>query len=275
MHKINLIAEIGINHNGDLNVARKLINVAALAGFDYVKFQKRNPDICVPEDQKNKIKILEDGTEVTYLEYKHRIEFTCEEYDKIDDYCSEAGIKWFPSVWDIDSADEMRFFTNMVKIPSALITDLKLLECCRAFYPKILISTGMSTEEEIEQAIKVGNPDVIMHCNSSYPTDVNELNFGYIKWLQEKYPTKQIGFSSHEFGLATTFAAAGAGVTWIEKHITLNRSMWGSDQSSSVEPVGLFKLVKGIRDIEKALNSGYEERKVFNSEIEKRKVLRK
>tara|TARA_R110001583_G_scaffold1210_8_gene10141 strand:- start:4925 stop:5743 length:819 start_codon:yes stop_codon:yes gene_type:complete len=268
---IQIIAEIGINHNGDLNNCKKIIDSAVLAGCDYVKFQKRNPDICVPKEQRNKLKITPWG-EMTYLEYKHKIEFGREEYDEIDRYCKQKGIQWFASVWDKDSIDFISQYVSLAKIPSALITDKQLCEYAREKFRYLIISTGMSTESEIEECVQYCNPDVIMHTNSTYPSPINELNLEYITWLKTKYK-KDVGYSGHEYGLSTTFATIPLGVTWIERHITLDRTSWGSDQIASVEPAGLFKLVKGIRDIEKAMG-GNNERQLFPSELLKRKSLR-
>ena len=248
--KVKIIAEIGINHNGSLSLCKKIIDSAVLAGCDYVKFQKRNPDICVPEEQKSKLKSTPWG-DMTYLDYKHKIEFSKKEYDEIDRYCKEKGIGWFASVWDSDSVNFMSQYTDITKIPSALITHKEFPQYARENFSKLIISTGMSTEEEIEQCIKQCNPDVIMHTNSTYPSPINELNLEYIHWLK-KYG-KEVGYRGHEYGLVTTFATIPMGVTWVERHITLDRTMWGSDQIASVEPSGLFKLVKGIRDIESAL----------------------
>lgn len=269
-----IIAEIGINHNGDLNICKQLIDAAVLAGCDYVKFQKRNPDICVPEDQKHKMKSTPWG-EMTYLEYKHRIEFGKEEYDVIDAYCAEKGIGWFASVWDKDSVDFMCQYTTVAKIPSALITNKGLCEYARSRFLTLMISTGMSTEEEIQLAVLYSQPDVIMHTNSTYPSPIKELNLNYITHLKNKYEEAEIGYSGHEYGLTTTFATIPLGVEWIERHITLDRTMWGSDQLASIEPGGLIKLVKGIRDIELALGPDMpQDRILFPSELSKRKTLR-
>jgi len=279
--KTKIIGEIGINHNGSLEMTKKLIDVAVIAKCDYVKFQKRNPDVCVPKDEKNKIKSTPWG-EMTYLEYKHKIEFGKEEYDEIDRYCREKKIGWFASVWDLGSVDFMSQYTTkfndeekiMMKIPSALITNDELIKYAKEKSDYLMISTGMSTEEEIVKCINICEPDLIFHTNSTYPSPIDELNLGYIKWLTEKYPNKEIGYSGHEFGLTTTFAATTLGATWIERHITLDRSIWGSDQMASVEPSGLIKLIKGIRDIEIASGNGYGPREVIKSELSKRKTLR-
>ena len=268
---VKIIAEIGINHNGDVNTCKKIIDSAVLSGCDYVKFQKRNPDICVPEEQKNKIKSTPWG-EMTYLEYKYKIEFGKKEYDEIDKYCKEKNIKWFASVWDKDSVDFMCQYTNIAKIPSALITNKELCKYAKEKFSYLIISTGMSTEDEIENCVQYCKPNVIMHTNSTYPSPINELNLEYITWLKNKYKI-EVGYSGHEYGLVTTFATIPLGVTWVERHITLDRTLWGSDQVASVEPSGLFKLVKGIRDIEKALG-GNNKRKLFPSELLKRKSLR-
>jgi len=272
MTNCKVIAEIGINHNGSLEVAKKLIDIATVAQCDYVKFQKREPDICVPEEQKNKLRKTPWG-EMTYIDYKHKIEFGKEEFDEIFSYCEQKNIGCFASVWDNVSVDFMKQYTDITKIPSALITNLELCEYARANNEFLIISTGMSTEEEIRQCVEACNPDVIMHTNSSYPSKIEELNLQYISWLKEKYPQKQIGYSGHEFGLVPTFATIPLGVEWVERHITIDRTMWGSDQMSSVEPHGLIKLVKGIKDIEKSLGTKGP-RNVLGTELEKRKSLR-
>jgi|TARA_R110002020_G_scaffold72542_7_gene186668 N-acetylneuraminate synthase len=270
---VKIIAEIGINHNGEMELTKKLIDAASLAGCDYVKFQKRTPDLCVPEAQKNKIRKTPWG-EMKYIDYKHRIEFEKEQYDEIDRYCREKKIKWFASVWDLPSVDFCsQYPESIMKIPSALITDLELCKYARSKCDTLIISTGMSTEQEILSCVKECNPDVIMHTNSSYPSRVDELNLSYINHLKATHPEKEIGYSGHEYGLITTFATVAMGAKWIERHITLDRTMWGSDQLSSVEPSGLMKLVKGVRDIESSI--GHDgPRQVIGSELDKRKSLR-
>jgi len=269
---VKIIAEIGINHNGDIDVAKKLIDVASIAGCDFVKFQKRNPESCVPEEQKDKIKVTPWG-KMTYLEYKNRIEFGKKEYDQINDYCYKKGIKWFASIWDRESLDFMVQYTDITKIPSAHIVNVDLLKKARKKNNFLMVSTGMSTDLEIESAIKIGDPDLIFHTNSTYPCPVDQLNLNYIKTLKEKYPLKIIGYSGHEFGLITSFIAVALGAEYIERHITLDRTMWGSDQMASVEPGGVLKLVKGIRDIEKSF--GKEGNRIVTpGEVEKLKTLR-
>lgn len=280
MGKIKIIAECGINHNGDINIAKKLIDIAAFAGCDYVKFQKRNPDAAVPDEQKQVMRDTPWGR-ISYIEYKRRIEFWRDEYAEIDEHCKNRNIGWFASVWDKDSVD---FFADnfqhvkIIKIPSAHITNIGLLEHIRnkIMECKVMISTGMSDEEEIEKAAVACAPNVIFHTNSTYPSHYSELNLNYIKWLIENYERVmgcEIGYSGHEFGLSTTMATVPMGVKWIERHITLDRTMWGSDQMASVEPGGLIKLVKGIRDIEEAMGEGGP-RKVYGSELSKKKSLR-
>lgn len=269
-----IIAEIGINHNGSIKICKKLINIAYVAGCDYVKIQKRNPDMCVPEDQKNKIRSTPWG-HMTYLDYKKRIEFDSNQIQELYDYSKNLGITFFASVWDQDSVDIMKKYNTITKIPSALITDLDLCKYARDNFDKLIISTGMSTEEEIEKCVEICNPDIIMHTNSTYPSSIEDLNLGYITWLKNKYPNKQIGYSGHECGLITTFASVVLGSSWIERHITLDHNMWGSDHISSLEPAALFKLVKGIKDIEKSIQFDPAPRVLFENEKIKRESLRR
>lgn len=272
-NKIKTIAEIGINANGSIDIAKQLIKWAAISGFDYVKFQKRNPDKCVPEAEKNKIKSTPWG-EMTYIEYKKKIEFERKEYDEIDKYCKLNNIGWFASAWDLDSAEFLKDYCDIIKIPSALVTDDTLIKYCKNNFDKIIISTGMSTEEEINKAIVICEPDVIMHCCAAYPAKSEDLNLNYITHLKEKYKNSIIGYSGHEEGLTTTFAAAAFGIEWIERHITLDHTMWGSDQRASLEPIGMIKLIKGIREIEKALGTD-EDRIILDCELSKRESLKK
>jgi len=265
-----IIAEGGINHNGNIALAKRLIDIAIVSECDYIKWQKRNPDVCVPEHQKNKTKSTPWG-EMTYLQYKQRIEFGKREYDEIFNYC-EGRIKCFSSVWDIDSVDFMSEYTNIAKIPSALITNIELCKYARKKFKTLIISTGMSTEKEIVRCVTSCRPDVIMHTNSTYPSPVGELNLKYITYLRSKW-SADIGYSGHEYGLTTTFAAVVMGASWVERHITLDRTMWGSDHVASVEPQGLIKLVKGIRDVESSMGDGGP-RVVTGGEMEKLKSLR-
>jgi N-acetylneuraminate synthase len=257
MKQTYIIAEIGINHNGDMEIAKKLIDIASVAGCDAVKFQKRNPDVCVPEHQKTVIRSTPWG-EMTYLDYKYRVEFDKEQYDEIDRYCREKGMDWSASPWDTDSLDFlMQYDIPFLKIPSAMITNEELMKATAATGKKIIISTGMSTEEEIDQAVNwlEGTEFSILHCNSTYPAPIEDLNLSYIRTLKEKYDC-EIGYSGHEFRLGTTVAAVYLGATILERHITLDRQMWGSDHLGSVEPQGLIKLVKGVRELELAFGDG-------------------
>jgi len=271
---VKIIAEIGINHNGSIDLCKHMIDLAKIAGADYVKIQKRTPDLCVPEHQKSVIRDTPWG-KMTYIEYKHKVEFSEEQIKELVDYSKSKGIEFFASVWDIESAKLMAKYTNIAKIASASITDLELCRVSRKLFDHLIISTGMSTEEEIDTCINVCNPDVIMHTNSTYPCPVEELNLRYIEHLKRKWPDKEIGYSGHEFGLVTTFAAVALGASWVERHITLDRTMWGSDQSSSIEPSGLIKLVKGIRDIQKSMEYLPGNRILFEKENVKRQSLRK
>jgi N-acetylneuraminate synthase len=272
MEKIKFIAEIGINHNGDMGVVKKLIDLASLCGCDFVKFQKRNPDMAVPESEKNKIKSTPWG-KIKYIDYKKKIELNIDDYKEIDQYCKTKKIEWFASVWDLNSAEELKEISEITKIPSAKLNDKKLLKYVSNNFKKKIISTGMSTQNQIDRAVDILNPQVIMHTVSTYPTPVNELNLNYIQYLKSKYPNIEVGYSGHEYALATTFAAIGIGAKWIERHITLDRHMWGSDQLSSVEPGGLFQLMSGIRSIEKSLGAP-KARKITKSERLKLKSLR-
>ena len=278
------IAEIGINHNGDMDIAKRLIDIASAAGCDSVKFQKRNPDVCVPEDEKSKIRETPWG-KMTYLDYKYKVEFGKEEYDEIDVYCKERKIDWSASPWDLDSLEFlMQYDIPYIKIPSAMLTNDELLIAVRDTDKKVILSTGMSTREEIDHAVvllkskivvepyyeRAGN-FVLLHCNSTYPAPIDELNLSTIKTLKERYNC-EVGYSGHEFRLSTSVAATYLGASVIERHITLDRSMWGSDQLSSVEPQGLFKLMSGIRELELARGDG--EIKVTESEKKVRKHLR-
>ena len=271
---VNIIAEIGINHNGDIDLCKKLIMLSYVSGVNYVKIQKRNPDVCVPDHQKEKPKSTPWG-EMTYLDYKKRIEFSEDQIKELVDYSTALGITFFASVWDKDSVDIMAKYTTIAKIGSASITDTELCQYARQHFKTLIVSTGMSTEGEINTCVTACNPDVIMHTNSTYPCPVEDLNLNYIHHLTAKYPTAEIGYSGHEYGLVTTFAAVAMGSKWVERHVTLDRDMWGSDHKSSIEPSGLLKLVKGIRDIEQATKYKIGSRVLFEGENSKKESLRK
>jgi N-acetylneuraminate synthase len=274
-HPTFIVGEIGINHNGDLDIAKKLIDVGLFAGCDAVKFQKRNPDLAVPDNQKQKLKQTPWG-EMPYIEYKKRIEFGEEEYRVIDEYAKQKEIMWFGSPWDEDSVGFLeKFNVPCYKIASALLTDHRLLIKVRDLGKPILLSTGMSTPEQIDQAIEVldGTDNlVILHCNSSYPTRNDELNLRVIETLNDQYDCP-IGYSGHETGLQTTYAAVALGAAMVERHITLDRAMWGTDQAASVEPFGLLRLVRDIRAIDVALGDG--KIRVYESEVPVMEKLRR
>ena len=242
MDKTVIIAEAGINHSGSLETAKKLIDVAAENGCIF-KLQKRNPDLCVPEHQKNQPRETPWGT-MTYLEYKHRIEFGKEEYDEIDRYCKEKGIQWSASVWDLDSLKfMMQYDVPFLKVPSALITNTELVRetarWCEYKGMKFIASLGMSTEEEIHGLInnlrghiKADNV-VLMWCNSSYPAPVNELNLKVLEKIRYKYNAwynVHWGYSGHELSLVTTAASIYLGAEYLERHVTIDKLMYGTDQ---------------------------------------------
>ena len=257
--KTFIIAEIGINHNGDLEIAKNLIDIAYRSGCDAVKFQKRSPDLCVPEYQKGMMKDTPWG-DMTYLEYKYRIEFGKEEYDEIDRYCKEIDIEWFSSAWDIESQLFLRQYNlKYNKIASPILTHKKLLEMVAEEGKHTFISTGMSTMEQVEKAVKIFRdfecPFELMHCNSSYPTEDFNSNLNCIKTLREGFDCN-VGYSGHEKGIQITLAAVALGVTSVERHITLDRFLYGSDQFASVNPMDLIKMCKIIRIIENAMGDG-------------------
>jgi N-acetylneuraminate synthase len=273
-----IVAEIGINHNGDVRTAKKLIDAAALAGCDAVKFQKRTPELCVPAAMRAVPRETPWGL-ITYMEYRERMEFGEPEFREIDRYCREKGIAWFVSCFDAPSVAFMeRFDLPCIKIPSCSLTDDELLLAARRTNRPIVFSTGMSTMEQVRHATDVltgegrGFDDLIMlHCTSTYPCQPNELNLRGINTLAEKFECP-IGYSGHEVGLQTTVVAASMGACFIERHITLDRAMWGSDQAASVEPGGFARLVRDIRVVEQAMGDGVK--RVYDSEIPVMKRLR-
>jgi N-acetylneuraminate synthase len=274
-HPVFIIAEIGINHNGSLDITKNLIDKAVECGCDAVKFQKRTPELCVPLDQRN----IERDTpwgRMTYMEYRYKVEFEEKEYAEIDDYCRKKGIFWFASPWDEGAVDFLqKFNVPLYKTASASLTDFPLLERIMATGIPLMMSTGMSTWEEIEAAVAVTGTERLMlaHATSTYPCEPTELNLQVIRTLQARFPNVPIGYSGHETGLATTLAAVAVGACFVERHFTLDRAMWGSDQAASVEPGGMAKLVRDIRDIETALGDGVK--RIYDSEMGARKKLRR
>lgn len=261
-----IIAEIGINHNGDLEIAKKLIAAAAEAGCNAVKFQKRTPELCVPPEQRVQMRQTPWGY-ISYMEYRERMEFGLAEYREIDAYCREVGISWFASCWDKPSIDFIeQFETPCYKIHSPGLTDAEMLRYLRTTGRPLLLSTGMSTMDQIRRAVDILGRDhlAILHCNSTYPCPPDQLNLRMIETLRAEFDCP-IGYSGHEVGLATTVAAVALGAVLIERHITLDRAMWGSDQAASVEPQGVERLVRYIRTVEQAMGDG--EKCVYGTEM--------
>lgn len=259
MKKIFLIGEIGINHNGDLKIAKELIKKSKLAGFDAVKFQKRNPDICIPENKKNQLKETPWGV-MTYLEYKKKIEFGEKEFDIIDKFCKKIKINWFASSWDIES----QIFLNQYnldynKIPSAMLTNYSLLETVAKNKKTTFISTGMSDYKIIDDAVNIFKKNkckyILMHSVSAYPCPEKKLNLSMIHNLKKKYKCS-IGYSGHEMSVSPSLMAVVIGAVAIERHITLNRAMWGTDQAASLEFNGMKQLVDFIRKFEICYGDG-------------------
>jgi N-acetylneuraminate synthase len=274
-HPVYVTAEIGINHNGDLENAFALIDAAVEAGCDAVKFQKRTPEICTPRDQWG----IERDTpwgRMTYIDYRHRVEFGEEQYASIDAYARKRGIDWFASPWDVPSVQFLeKFGVPAYKVASASLTDDELLRAMRATGRAVILSTGMSTPKQIRHAVEVlGSENIVLcHATSTYPAKHEELNLRMLHTLQQEYPNVPIGYSGHEVGLQTTLAAVALGAVFVERHITLDRAMWGSDQAASVEPQGLQRLVRDIRIVEKSLGDGVK--RVYDSELGPMKKLRR
>ena len=273
--KVFLIAEIGINHNGCLETTKKLIDGASLAGCDAVKFQKRTIDVVYEKQDLDRPRESPWGS--TNREQKNGLEFGKKEYDEIDAYCKEKGIEWFASAWDIDSQYFMRQYDlKYNKVASAMLTDRKLLEAIAEEGKYTFISTGMSTMEQIEKAVQIFKdakcPYEVMHCNSSYPMKVEDANLNVMETLRVRLGC-DVGYSGHEAGIIVSCAAAALGATSIERHITLDRSMYGSDQAASLELVGLSRLSSYVRDIEAAL--GTKDKVVTDKEKEIAAKLRK
>ena len=264
---MKIVAEIEINHNGDLGIAKELIDVAVSAGADAVKFQKRTIDLVYTEDFLASLRESPWGS--TQREQKEGLEFGLEEYTEIDQYCKKKGIEWFASAWDLKSQQFLQQFNlKYNKIASAMIVYNDLLKVVASEGKHTFISTGMTTEDDIANAVNIFKsancPFELMHCVSTYPLKEKDANLNAIKSLREKFNC-DVGYSGHEVGLAVSYAAAALGITSLERHITLDRSIYGSDQSASVEPAGFRMLVGGVRKIEQAMgdgNFGYLEKEV-------------
>ncbi|TDA66342.1 MAG: N-acetylneuraminate synthase [Chloroflexi bacterium] len=269
-----IVAEIGINHNGEVENAKRLMDAARHAGVDAVKFQKRTPELATPPDQRNVMRETPWGY-ITYLDYRHKMEFGLEQYKEIDAYARKIGITWFVSVWDEPSVDFMEAFDPVTyKVPSAALTDHGLMKKLHSTGRPIILSTGMSTIDQIRSSVKLLDQDnlVICHTTSAYPCEPEELNLRMIETLRKEYSCP-IGYSGHEVGLIPSAVAVAFGACLVERHITLDRAMWGSDQAASVEPGGFERLVKYIRVTEQSLGDGVK--KVYESEIPSMKKLRR
>ncbi len=273
-HPTYVVAEIGINHNGSIEIAKRLIDAARHAGVDAVKFQKRTPELCVPPEQRGVMRETPWGY-IPYLDYRYKVEFSQDQYHEINRYCKENGINWFASVWDEPSVDFIEQFDPVCyKVPSASLTDDGLLRKLRSTGRPVILSTGMSTLQQIETAVNqldIHNM-MITHATSTYPCEPNELNLQMINTLREKF-SFPIGYSGHEVGLIPSVIAVALGACLVERHITLDRAMWGGDQAASVEPGGFERLVKYIRVTEESLGDGVK--KVYDSELPSLKKLRR
>lgn len=271
---IYIIAEVGINHNGSLDDAIKLIRIAKDCGCDAVKFQKRDPDVCVPEEQKTQIRDTPWG-EMTYLEYRKRVELSQSDYRRISEVATEINIDWFASPWDVPSVHFLQELgVPVIKIASACLTDDLLLKEIEATKLPVILSTGMSNMHQISHAISLLNSYnlILMATTSSYPMNPEEANLRTIKTLTDNFGLP-VGYSGHETGLQISIAAAALGAVAIERHITLDRTNWGTDQSASLEPKGLKQLVRDIRIVEKAMGDGVK--RVWESELGPMKKLRR
>ena len=271
-----MVAEIGINHNGSLDIAKKLIDAAFACNWHCVKFQKRTPDLCVPEDQKNILRDTPWGR-ITYLEYKYKVEFDYKEYSYIDKYCKEKPFCWAASVWDVPSLEFiLTYDVPFIKIPSAKLTEHDLLKATAQSGKPVVLSTGMSTIEEVDEAVEIlekyskGNY-ILMHTNSVYPTPPDELNLRVINFLKERYKCV-VGYSGHENNLEPTVAAVTLGARMVERHVTLDHTMWGSDHAASLEVHGMDILHKRIKQVDIILGDGV--RRVTQKEMKVRKKLR-
>lgn len=275
MKEITIIAEIGINHNGDIKLAKKLMKLARDSGCDFVKFQKRTPDVTTPESKKKIIRETPWG-QMTYLQYKKKIEFGIKEYKEIDRYSKKIGIQWFASAWDTQSLKFLKQFKiKYNKVASAMITNLNFLKDVAKQKKTTFISTGMCTEKDIVNAVRIFKKYkckyILMHSVSTYPANENELNLLYIKVLKKKYKC-EVGYSGHESTVSPSLGACYVGADYIERHITLNRAMWGTDQAASLSPDGLRSLCSMVKKIKKIKGDG--KKKYLEQEKAKSKELR-
>ncbi|MGO1547107.1 MAG: N-acetylneuraminate synthase family protein [Microbacterium gubbeenense] len=270
-----VIAEIGLNHNGSVEIAKQLIDVAADAGADAVKFQKRTPEIATPEHMRDTLRETPWGT-MTYLEYRHRVEFGRDEYIEVGDYATMRGLEWFASPWDVPSVEFLEDLGVVAhKVASASVTDIDMLDALRETGKPVILSTGMSTMDEIDRAVETlgTNNLVILHATSTYPMEPEEANMRMIPVLRDRFAGVPVGYSGHERGLQISLAAVAMGAVAVERHITLDRTMWGSDHAASLEPGGFATLVRDIRIIEAARGDGVK--KVFPGEEAPKAKLRR
>ncbi|UJP09581.1 N-acetylneuraminate synthase family protein [Microbacterium sp. KUDC0406] len=270
-----VIAEIGLNHNGDVEIAKKLIDVAREAGADAVKFQKRTPEIATPEHMRDVPRETPWGT-MPYLDYRRRVEFGRDEYIEIGDHATMSGLHWFASPWDVPSVEFLEDLGVVAhKVASASLTDTELLQALRATGKPVILSTGMSTTEQIDRALDTLGTDrtILMHATSTYPMEPGEANLKMISTLRDRYAGVPVGYSGHERGLQISLAAVALGAVAVERHITLDRAMWGSDHAASLEPGGFERLVRDIRVIEEALGDGVK--RVYPGELAPMAKLRR
>ena len=270
------IAEIGINHNGNLSTAFSLIRAAKSAGADVVKFQMRNPELCFTEEQKNEVRDTIFGR-MKYIEYKQLLEFRECAYNQIDQYCKSVHIPWTASIWDQDSLKLlMKYNPPFIKIPSARTLDYDLLDAVNECRKPVVISMGGTTEHAMKNAMNhlhsVRDYSTILHCNSSYPADTHELDLSYIKKLQQLFPENTIGYSGHERGFLPTLIARAMGAEVIERHITLDKNMPGSDHKASLDIEELFDLILNLTQID--IMMGAPLKRIYPSEVEVMKKLR-
>jgi len=272
-HPCYIIAEIGINHNGDIEIAKKLIDLAKVAGCDAVKFQKRTVDVVYSSEELAKPRESPYGN--TNGDLKYGLEFELEEYQEIDRYCKEKNFHWFASCWDEGSVDFIeQFDVPCYKIASACLTDDELIRHTRSKGRPIIMSTGMSTVEQVDHAVEILDKDdlAILHATSTYPSYYEEINLSVIPMLQERYCVP-VGYSGHETGIPTSVAAVALGACIVERHITIDRTMWGSDHAASLGPSGIIQMVRDIRLLEMAMGDGIK--RVIEREIPVIKKLRR
>ncbi len=258
MNDVIIVAEIGINHNGDIDLAKQMIDIARVAGIRYVKFQKRNLEECIPMEERSKKRDTPWGY-IPYMEYKQHLEFELDEYKEIDTFCKSTGMNWFASPWDPTSAEFLlQFDCPFIKIASAGITDFEMFEVIKPSKLPVIVSTGMSTKKEVDKCLKYFGSQVeyLLACTSTYPTQDDEVNLNFIKTLKKQYPKYKIGFSNHHPGLTFSVIAVALGAEMLEFHMTIDRSMFGSDQAASIETAGVLRVGRTVTRLGKAMGDG-------------------